>query len=183
MAVVYLLSAVEFKTYTPVHGNVDDKFLQQSILACQDMYVTEITGTDLYIYLIANVTALPTNYKTLLQDYLHKGMRYWIMAELGAILSRRFANVGYQEKYTENSSTVDRENLLSDYGNLMNKAEYFADRTRKYLCANTDLFPEYSTSLTDDGITPKKDLFKSSIYLGNSRRSNIFPRLDDDDCC
>jgi hypothetical protein len=33
MAVVYLLSAADFKTYTPVHGNVDDKFIQQSILA------------------------------------------------------------------------------------------------------------------------------------------------------
>ena len=184
MAVVYLLSAAEFKAYTPVHGNVDDKFLQQSILACQDMYVTDIVGTDLYNYLIANVASLSANYKTLLQDYLHKGMRYWIMAELGSILSRRFTNVGFQEKYTENSGTVDRENLLSDYGNLMNKAEYFADRTRKYLCANDDLFPEYLTSLTDDGISPKKNLFKSSIYLGGTRSSNIFPRLNDnDDCC
>jgi len=99
-------------------------------------------------------------------------------------LSRRFTNIGFQEKYSENSSTVDRENLISDYGNMMNKAEYFADRTRKYLCANETLFPEYTTSLTDDGITPKKDLFKSSIYLGGSRRTfNGFQRLDDDDDC
>ena len=183
MAVVYLLSAAEFKAYTPVHGNVDDKFLQQSILACQDMYVIEITGTDLYNYLVANVASLGANYKTLLQDYIHKGMRYWIMAELGAILSRRFTNVGYQDKHTENSGTVDRENLVSDYGNLMNKAEYFADRTRKYLCANTSLFPEYLTTGSDeDDVQPKNNLFKSSIYLGGHRKLPNFPRLDDD-CC
>jgi hypothetical protein len=185
MAVVYLLSAADFKTYTPVHGNVDDKFIQQSILACQDMYVVEIIGTDLYNKLITDCPNVTGNYKILLQDYLHKGMRYWIMAEIGSILSRRFTNIGFQEKYSENSSNVDRENLLSDYGNLMNKAEYFADRTRKYLCANETLFPEYLTSGTkDDDILPKKDLFKSSIYLGGIRRNySNFERIDDDDDC
>lgn len=146
MAVTYLLSAAEFKEYTPVHGNVDDKFIKQSILACQDMYVVEITGTNLYNKLIADVLTLSGNYKTLLQDYLHKGMRYWIMSELAQILSDRFTNIGYQEKYSEISTGVDRTNLLQDKNDFKNKAEFYAEKTRKYLCANTDLFPEYLTN-------------------------------------
>lgn len=185
MAVTYLLSAAEFKEYTPVHGNVDDKFIKQSILACQDMYVVEIVGTDLYNYLITNVLTLAGNYKTLLQDYLHKGMRYWIMSELAQILSDRFTNIGYQEKYSEISTGVDRSTLLQDKNDFKNKAEFYADKTRKYLCANTDLFPEYLTNGDqDDDVHPKKNLFKSSIYLGDTRRRNYpFEKIDDDDDC
>ena len=64
MAVVYLLSAAEFKARTPVHGNLDDKFIQQSILACQDLYVTEILGTDLYNKLITDVVLTNLKYYT-----------------------------------------------------------------------------------------------------------------------
>ena len=185
MAVVYLLSAAEFKARTPVHGNVDEKFIQQSILACQDIYVTEITGTDLYNKLITDVATLSGVYKTLLQDYLHKGMRYWIMSELAMTIQYRFTNIGLEEKYSEASSSTDKSNLLSYRDELKNKAEFFANKTRLYLCANESLFPEYSTSGdTVDDVIPKRNLFKSSIYLGNVRRNSQFERLDDnDDCC
>lgn len=185
MSIVYLLSAAEFKTYTPVHGNVDDKFIQQSILACQDMYVTDIVGTDLYNYLIANVASLPANYKILLQNYLHKGMRYWIMSELCMALDFRLVNVGVQEKYTDASNALDRSNLFTYRDDLRSKAEYFANKTKLYLCANETLFPEYSTSgNTVDSVVPKKQSFTSSIYLGNGKRKAIFPIIDDnEDCC
>lgn len=174
MAVVYLLSAAEFKARTPVHGNVDDKFIQQSILACQDMYVTEITGTDLYNKLIADVATLSGVYKTLLQDYLHKGMRYWIMSELCFDSTYRLTNVGAQEKYTSESSQVEKTDLLSYSDRLAHKAQFFAEKTRLYLCANESSFPEYSTSgSTVDSVTPTKQVWKSSIYLGYGK----------EDCC
>jgi len=185
MSIVYLLSAAEFKTYTPVHGNVDDKFIQQSILACQDMYVTDILGTDLYNYLVTNVASLPTNYKNLLQNYLHKGMRYWIMSELCMDLSFRFVNVGTQEKNTDQSNSVDRTNLFTYRDDLRSKAEYFANKTKLYLQANETLFPEYSTSgNTIDSVVPIKQTFTSSIYLGHGKRKNPnFPRLNDHSDC
>lgn len=174
MAVVYLLSAAEFKARTPVHGNVDDKFIQQSILACQDMYVTEITGTDLYNKLITDVATLSGVYKTLLQDYLHKGMRYWIMAEIAPATTYRFTNVGTQEKYTSESNSVDKADMLSYRNELIHKAEFFANKTRLYLCANETSFPEYSTSGdTVDSVTPSSKTWQSSIYLGNGKT----------DCC
>lgn len=170
MAVVYLLSAAEFKARTPVHGNVDDKFIQQSILACQDMYVVEITGTDLYNKLITDVASLSGVYKTLLQDYLHKGMRYWIMSELCMDLTYRLTNIGAQEKYSEGSGQVDKTDLLSYSDRLNLKAQTYAEKTRLYLCANSDSFPEYLTSGdTVDSITPAKQVWKSSIYLGNGK--------------
>lgn len=178
------MSTADFKAYTPVHDNVDSKFIQQSILACQDMYVVDIVGTDLYNKLCNDTPNVTGNYKILLQDYLHKGMRYWIMSELAQILNSRFTNIGYQEKYSEVSSPSDR--LINDKNDFKNKAEYYADKTRRYLLANTDLFPEYLTNGTErDDIRPKKNLFQSSIYMGDTRkRIYPFPKFHDrDECC
>lgn len=184
MAVVYLMSTADFKAYTPVHANVDDKFIQQSILACQDMYVVEITGTDLYNKLCNDTPNVIGNYKILLQDYLHKGMRYWIMSELAQILNSRFTNIGYQEKYSEVSSPSDR--LINDKNDFKNKAEYYANKTRLYLRANTTLFPEYLTNGSEcDDVVPKDNMFKSSIYAGSTRKRNYpFPKFNnkDGDC-
>jgi hypothetical protein len=96
------------------------------------------------------------------------------MSEITYISTIRVTNSGVQEKYTSESNTSDIQNINTLADKCSKWAQTYAEKTRLYLCANTDLFPEYLTSGdTVDDVTPAKSVFKSSIYLGNGK----------EDCC
>jgi len=181
MAVVLLISPEEFKERTPLNSNVDEKLLQQSILACQDIFVQNIIGTGLYNELktqiqAATLTALNT---TLLNTYLQPAMRYWIMAEIVRPLAFRYMNVGIQNKRTEDSNPISAKEMTETENHYMNRAEWYATRAVDYLCENGASYPLYlNPGSGQDIINPKGDQYTTTLFLGGVRKTKL-PSYDE----
>jgi len=167
----YILSATDFKKLTPVHKNTDDQLIKQSIISCQDMFIQFITGSTLLDeikdQLPSSLTALN---QTLLEDYIHNAMLYWVMADILDPLTFRATNIGVQVKDSERSQSAELEELRRLEGNYRSKAMFYADRTIKYLRENKSSYPLYENPGTGiDVIRPQGSAYRSSIYLGGVR--------------
>lgn len=174
MATVLLISPEEFKDKTSVNGNVDEKLLQQSILACQDIFVQNIIGTGIYRELKTQVQAgtLTALNETLLNECLQPAMRYWIMAECVRPLAMRFMNVGLQSKRTEVSNPLSSKELTETENHYRNRAEWYATRTVDYLCEHSNQYPLYLNAGNGvDIIQPQVNQYTTSLFLGGARKN------------
>ena len=66
------------------------------------------------------------------------------------------ANKGIYKHNSENSQTVDKNEVDFLIEKERDIAQHYTTRLVDYLCANNDKFPEY-TSNTDDDVKPNKD--------------------------
>lgn len=172
MAVVLLISPEEFKDATPVNGNVDEKMMRQSILACQDIFVQNIVGSGIYNQIKDQVenSNLSADNTILLNTYLQPAMRYWIMAEILAPMTFRFQNVGGQTKRTEVTNPITSKDITELENRYRNRAEWYAQRTALFLCENSNTYPLYDNAGSGvDTIFPKHNNYTTSIFLGDAK--------------
>jgi hypothetical protein len=157
-----------------INGNADMKVVQPNIIFVQDTHIKRILGTDLFDeingQIIANtVTALNTTLLTYITDCLF----WYILAESTDEFKYRYMNKGVMVKNSDNSQPADLtdiERLISKY---KNRAEYYAERTRKYLLKNLSSYPLYSTNADIDDIQPQTTGFNCSLYLPDSNKDDI----------
>ena len=149
MADVFFISEDLLKKRTSINDNVDSGELRFAIITAQNLNVQETLGQDLYERLKLDVSGgtLTGNYKKLMDDYVVP------------------LTISWSYPSSEQGSAVDYRTLSFLKNNAKSQAEFYDNATRKYLCANSNLYPEYT--LNDDGnIQPQFGSgFRSSIAL------------------
>ena len=91
---------------------------------------------------------------------------HWSFYESIPFLRFKVQNNNIVSKTAENSNPLSTEEAKSLRNEIRDTAEFFTEALVKYLCSNSDLFPEFSTN-TDDEIRPDRgSSFYSGIYLG-----------------
>jgi hypothetical protein len=165
-----LLSEETLRERTVVSNEVDTKYLQQVITDCQETHVQELIGTPLYKRLVAGVDAgdLSNDEKELLDDYITNVLMFYVLSELPMALSYKFTNKSLLKKTAENAESASMSDIERVMKYYMNKAEFHAQRTIKYLCEKTEsgsLFPQY-TEYTKD-LKPKRKGYKCAFVLKN----------------
>lgn len=171
MARKYILNATDFKKLTPVHRNTDTDLINQSIISCQDMFVVNITGSDLLDEIKGQLPSSLTNDNTtLLEEYLHPAMLYWIQAEIIRPLSYRFTNIGVQTKDSERSQPISEFEINKLENHMKSRAEFYATRAMRFLMENSTTYPLYENYGSGyDVVPPQKRMYRSGIYLGGLR--------------
>lgn len=171
------------KERTAIHGNIDPKLIYPDIKVAQDMYIHPILGTALYDKMqtiISNGTitsdAANVNYKTLIDRFIVDALIYYTLAELPTTISYQFWNKGVVRKQGENTELPSMSDLIDLSNKYKNRAEFYADRLRKYLIEKAaSQFPEYlNPGNTADTITPEQRAFTMPIYLGDEGRDNPY---------
>jgi hypothetical protein len=176
MNITYLMTAEYLKQRMPIHGNVDDKLLNQTILDCQEMFVQELIGSGLYDELVAQIdaatlTALNT---TLLDDYITPAMLQWCMAGVVKPISYRFTDVGVQKKETEQSVSISDDRVQTIEDDYRSKAQFYGRRLTAYLIENEDDYPLYCNPGTGvDVIHPRSGRYQTGLYTGSKRRRRV----------
>jgi|DEB0MinimDraft_4_1074332.scaffolds.fasta_scaffold16928_2 hypothetical protein len=167
----YLLSATDFKKLTPVHRNVDDELIKQSIISCQDMFIQPLIGTGIYNDIKGELpSSLTSANQTLLEDYIHNAMLYWIMCDIVRPTTYQMSNMGVQTRDGDNMQPADQEEIRRLENNYFNKAKFYANRLVKYLKENKSTFPLYDNPGTGyDIIHPTGRPYRTSIYLGGNK--------------
>lgn len=87
-------------------------------------------------------------------------------------------NKGVMVNSSENAQPADLKEIQFLMNNFKQKAEWYAERTTKYLIENESTYPLFSGgNSTSDSILPNKSNFTSSLYLDNDSDDDCFKNL------
>ena len=158
------------KSYTGIEENVDPAILYPFVLQSQDLYVQQTLGTKLYNKMkelvddkVINGTAIPTDYKTLLDDYIIPMVihySYWLALPH---IKWRTSNKGLLSGTSEVGESVPLEELQYLRNSIKDTAQFYNERLRDYLKAYQELYIEYQSYTQKDGMAPKRG---TSYYTG-----------------
>lgn len=161
---------------SPVNANVEQKILTQSIKRAEDIYLMPLIGSPLYqtiIGMISGGTMAAGAYKDLLDLYIAPTLVEYSVLEYIPFTSFKMRNKGVQRQTGENSETVAPTDLSYLTQSVRDTAQFYAQRTIKFLQANLQSYPEYYTyTTTIDGTQPAKSDYFSGIQFPNSNRGN-----------
>lgn len=169
--VVLFISEDRLKETSYLDENVDVKLIKDVIELCQDKYILPLLGTALYNEVADKIDndQISGSYETLLENYIHKALKWYVLYEGIPTLTYKFMNKSIVKKNSENSSPIDTEEVTRLMDNFRNNAEMFAQRLTSYLIANNTTFTLYDNAgSTSDTIHPKKNSYTTSIWLGGS---------------
>jgi len=166
---ILFISEQKLKDSSMLSDNVDPKQLLPTVKAVQDRHVHTMLGTALYTKLQADVEAgtVTGDYKTLLDDYITDTLVWYTLSEMPMPLQYKLINKGVVTRTGEAIQTVSFTEVqaLMDY--CRNWAQWYAQRTIDYLCANSTKYPEYvNPGSASDTIHPDYTQYTCGIYLG-----------------
>ena len=173
---VMLISPQKVKTWGTINLNVNESEIGDAIRISQNIYLTDIIGSDL----VEHVQQLVYNkvkgsgssiddeaneaYKVLLDDYLTPVLVYRTAVELCTILTLKIRNMGVVKNNDTNvqATTASDVNALSQYYET-----FFCDAVNKlmdFLCQNKQAYIE----IPDDFCTCKRKprYARTGLYLG-----------------
>ena len=180
MANAFFISAQKLKDNTNLDDNVTDNQCLASINLAQDLNIHQTLGTKLYdkiqsLINTGDITgATNSDYKYLLDTHIvPTTIQYAYYYSLDALLVKA-VNAGLVQAQTEQGSSIDNKTFRMMKDNVKNQAEFYDDRMRDYLSAESQLFPEY-TNWDDEDLPPNNNSsFTSSIVVPNK-----YPRIPD----
>lgn len=167
---VLLTNVNELVKTTPLSGNIDPDKIVEFINMAQEIYVQQLTGTDLYNKVIELVNAGTISdagnavYKTLLDTYIKPIVNHQTFVLYLPFAAVTVSSKGLFKHTSENSnelSTNEMEMLLDKWNGHLN---FYKQRLTDFLCANSEDYPEYYTN-TEEDINPTRHNSNLDWYL------------------
>jgi hypothetical protein len=152
MAEALLITRTDLVKYTAANGNIDtDKFVQ-FIKIAQDIHIQNYLGTKLLDRLKSNIVSntLSGNYLSLLETYVKPMLIHWAMVEYLPFAAYTIANKGVYKHGSENSESVDKNEVDFLVQKERSIAEHYTERFNAYIRNNNSLFPEYNQNSNGD---------------------------------
>lgn len=179
---VLMISEQSFKDFTIASANIDLKNLTQVIKMTQDRHIHPLCGSALYNKILQLITdnqiGLVGNvvYKNLLDQYLTDTLFNYVLSELPMAMQFKFVNKGVMKKTSEFSEQPTFAELQSISQYYKGYAEWYAERTINFLCANSQTYPEYLNPGSDvTTIHPVSNQYRVSINLGSAYYEDTRP--------
>lgn len=151
------------KSYTGVEQNIDPSILYPFVLQSQDLYIQPILGTKLYRKIedlvvdnIVNGTVIPTDYKTLLDDYITQPVVHWSYWMALPHIKYRTTNKGLLSGNSEVADSVSLDELQYLRNSIKDTAQFYTERLRDYLKAYQELYPEFQSYTSKDGMKAER---------------------------
>lgn len=146
MTDVFFISEEYLKTNTAINDNVDSGELRFCILTAQNINIQETLGQELYEKIIDDVSGgtISGNYKFLLDKYIVPATLQWSYYHGLDNFFVKWVNVGLVQNRNEQGTNVDIRTFKWLKDNALSTAEFYDQNMRRYLCAKSNLFPEYN---------------------------------------
>ena len=159
MATALFIKREDLVKNTAISGSVDtDKFIHFIKLA-QEIHVRNYLGTDLYNKISADIVAgsLAGDYLSLVNDYIQDMLIHYAMSEYLPFAAYTISNGGVFKHESENSQTVEKNEIDTLIAKERDYAEYYTNRFIDYMTYNApSKFPEYYSNQNEE-IYPDKD--------------------------
>ncbi len=148
----------ELKRKSIIDGNVDTDKLIQFVEVAQDTYIQTQLGTKLYDALQTQVinSTLTTANETLVNTYLKPMLIWYTQATYLPYAAYQIKNGGVFKHTSENSESVNKNEVDYLVGKARDTAEYYTRRFIDYMSFNSSTFPEYNSN-SDSDVYPDTD--------------------------
>lgn len=170
MATALFISEQFIKDNTIIDGNVDNKYITNTIAECQDMHILPILGTALYNEINSQIVAgtVSAQNQTLLNTYIQPALKYYVLMEGMDLFNYKVTNKSIAKKTSDNSQPVDEVDVIRLMDRNKDKAEYYSQRLTNFLLANITTYTLYTNAgSTIDTIYPKGNNYTTGWNLGN----------------
>jgi len=161
------------KKYTNVNHSVEASIIKPCIYLAQDKEITNWLGTKLMDKLKMDIelNTLTGDYEYLMDTYVRKATLWWVMVELYPSLLYKLNNGSVVTRESDSSRTISKVELEALRDNARANAIYYTSRMVDYLCANSSLFPEYTTTSYPD-IAPAMNVHGDTTVVFSSGYRN-----------
>jgi len=166
MATALFISRTDLVQNTILDGNVDtDKFIQ-FIKISQEIHIQNYLGTKLYNKISADIIAdtLTGDYLALVTDYIQPMLIHYAMVDYLPFAAYQVKNGGIYKHNSENSETVNKDEVDFLIQKERDFAEYYTRRFVDYICFDSSKFPEYTNNSESD-VYPDKNVNSSNWVL------------------
>lgn len=183
-----LISVKELKSNgTLFSNNVDDGYLNSTIITCQEVYLEQVTGTALYHKLqelVYNQITGETDgiyapgneaYKELLEEMVKPYLKARATVDVMYPIAYKIRNSGVMRNSDTNLQPADMNDikyLEKQYNTYVSEYE---QRLSKYLCDNKELFPELEAdvpSYFDKPNLGKDYANECGLWLGSKKNNS-----------
>lgn len=187
MATALFITEEKLKSFTAIDENVEPSLLYPFVLQAQDTWIQTTLGTNLYnrikelvVDKVVNSTPIPADYQTLLDDYISPTVVHFAYYAALPSLKYRSTNKGVISGTSEVAQGITLDELQYLRNTIFDTAKFYNERLRDYLVFHMELYPEYKTYNSKDGMAAQTG---TSYYTGlviPNKRNGYFNY--DDDC-
>jgi hypothetical protein len=143
---LYFITETYLKTNTPITANVDVTDVTPYIKTQADLRVQPILGSVFYNALLADYNAQTLNPDEETLVGFIQPVVAWRSAEDAVFgLTYQLKNKGLQTQFGDNSGSVSRAEVAFGMEHYAQKASFFEQRLIRYLLANKNLFPLFTS--------------------------------------
>lgn len=163
---------------TPIDDNVDAKLFKMARREAQDTHIRDVIGSGIYDQLCDQINAdtLSALNTTLISNYIAPCLKYYVLYESAGTISFQILNKGISTRNSEYQQPADINAITSLMNRWKDKAEYYANRLRDYLCENENNYPLFrNPGSSIDTIYPNKAQMFGGIFLdGDEKKERRF---------
>lgn len=171
MSKIFLISEKILKSETILNDNTGSEYIAPAIETSQDIYLQQLIGSQLLMKLYELIETDDINkpdyndYKLLIDDYITNYLKYKVLSEITIPLAYKYRNAGVVQTTNDNvySTSLRDAQLVQNHYEL--RANFYAERMTKYLCANAELYPEYKSINSSADIMADPDAYKTNWVL------------------
>lgn len=172
------IESTRLKNFSVISENLDNKLIEPTIVAVQDLYLRDIVGKDLYAELITQINAntVTSLNQTLLNDYIEPYLINKVISESVLDMTYKMRHKAIMTTNSDFGQVANLTDLSKIKGQYENRAEGYKNLLEKFMCDNGDDYPLYC---------PKnKESTLGGLYLGNPRYKNrYYEKNKKDNCC
>lgn len=183
-----LISVKELKSNgTLFSNNVDDGYLNSTIITCQEVYLEQVTGTALYHKLqelvYNQITGqedgiyAPGNeaYKDLLEEMVKPYLKARATVDVMYPIAYKIRNTGVMRNSDTNLQPADMNDIKYLEKQYLTYVAEYEQRLSKYLCDNKELFPELEADVPayfDKPSLGKDYANECGLWLGSKKNNS-----------
>lgn len=171
---ILFISEDKLKNSTIINLNVDNSLLTVPIKTAQMKYIMPVLGSELFqqIQLQISGNSVTALNSTLLDNYITPALLYFAAAEATPFIQYQFRNGGLNKLTGENFIPAELKEIDYIVQNLLNTAEFHAQRLIDYLRQNESSYPLYAVNSSNlDAIHPNRNnTYDSGLFIPNKRK-------------
>lgn len=151
MSDVLFIRREDLLRYTSIGGNVDTDKIIPHIKTAQDLHITPLLGTKLYVKIEEIIEGGTTSgvYYELLTDFIQPVIIHYAMSEFLQFHAYEISNGGVFRHISENSTTPSLDEVMMLVQKSRDNGDHYRKRLIDHLCYYTSNFPEYTESQLD----------------------------------
>lgn len=145
----FFISETYLKENSPLASHTDAAELYPFMKAAEDTYIQEAIGTRLFDRLVASLNASPRNTTDNEKNLLFKireALKWYICYDALPFLHIKIRNIGVVKQTGDNLESADRADVSYLRKACKDKGDFYMRIMQKWLCENSNLFPEYNCS-------------------------------------